>query len=245
MKQNIYDNDQFFNGYRNLRFGHGGLNDVLEQPAIRKLLPRLHDLTILDLGCGMGQFARYCIENGAKEVIGTDISNKMLAIAKEQYAHKKIKYIHSAMEDIQFPKAYYDLVVSSLALHYVEDYQQIVSKVYDSLKPNGFFIYSIEHPICTAANPMNGWIKDENGAKKYWPVDHYQEEGYRQAHWFVDDVTKYHRTLSTLINTLIKVGFHIEEIDEPEVVPEALSERQELKDEARRPPFLIVKVRKY
>ncbi|MCP3776441.1 class I SAM-dependent methyltransferase [Paenibacillus sp. MZ04-78.2] len=131
MKQNIYDNETFFEGYRHLRETESGLNDVLEQPALRGLLPALKDLSILELGCGMGHFSKYCIEHGAGRVVGTDISAKMLDTAKRLHVHEKIEYRLSAMEDLDFPAHTFDLAVSSLALHYVEPYKEVVSKVYE------------------------------------------------------------------------------------------------------------------
>lgn len=37
--QNIYDNDTFFEGYKALRAGETNYNDLLEQPAMAKMLP--------------------------------------------------------------------------------------------------------------------------------------------------------------------------------------------------------------
>ncbi|MBN1188963.1 MAG: hypothetical protein JXA46_04360 [Dehalococcoidales bacterium] len=39
MKQNIYDNPDFFKGYCDLRTRQAGLNEVLEQPAVFSILP--------------------------------------------------------------------------------------------------------------------------------------------------------------------------------------------------------------
>lgn len=47
--QNIYDNEEFFNGYRALRNNEVNYNDLLEQPAMAKLLPELTEKTVLDL----------------------------------------------------------------------------------------------------------------------------------------------------------------------------------------------------
>lgn len=52
MRQNLYDNDSFDRSYINLRENAAGLNDVLEIPAFRALLPCLSQMKILDLGCG-------------------------------------------------------------------------------------------------------------------------------------------------------------------------------------------------
>ena len=47
MKQNIYDDSDFFKGYKDMRDQKGGLNEVLEQPAIRLLLPDVRGLRVL------------------------------------------------------------------------------------------------------------------------------------------------------------------------------------------------------
>src|SRR5579871_2669217 len=163
MAQNIYDNPTFFAGYKHLRETASGLNEVLEQPALRALLPDLAEISVLDLGCGMGQFARYCIDRGAAQVVGVDVSERMLEVARSENAHPQIDYLRAALEDLQLPEARFDLVVSSLTLHYVEDYAGLVRKVHGWLRPGGAFLFSVEHPISTAYKPMQGWIKDAQG----------------------------------------------------------------------------------
>jgi len=73
MKQNIYDDPQFFEGYQKLRDGDTGLNGAVEEPAIRSLLPNLHGLRVLDLGCGFGDFCRFARANGALSVVGVEV----------------------------------------------------------------------------------------------------------------------------------------------------------------------------
>lgn len=76
-KQNIYDHPEFFKGYIQLRETGNSYNEVLEQPAIHSLLPAsLEGLEILDLGCGAGHFAKYCVNKGAKRVVGVDLFEK-------------------------------------------------------------------------------------------------------------------------------------------------------------------------
>jgi len=241
MKQNIYDNPQFFKGYIKLRETNNGLNDILEQPVLRTLLPRLEGLKVLDIGCGMGQFTLYCAQQGATKVIGADISNKMIEFAKKHNDNNKIEFICCAVEDLSFKNESFNLVVSSLVLHYVKNYREIISKIYKILDVGGIFIFSMEHPVVTSQNPMQGWILDEQGKKTYWPVDYYSKESERKQSWFIDGVIKYHRKMETIINELIEVGFQIECIKEPEVISEFLVERPELEEHSRRPPFLIVK----
>lgn len=236
--QNIYDDTAFFAGYKALRQNDTGLNGALEMPALRRLLPDLKGRHILDLGCGFGDFARFARERGAASVMAIDVSRRMLEEAARLTDDPAITYLRSSIEDYAPDRQAFDLVVSSLALHYVADYATAVRRVFGALKPGGRFVFSVEHPICTA-NPV-GWVLDESGRPHHWPVDHYLQEGRRDTRWFVDGVIKYHRTLQTYVDTLISAGFRIEHLGEPMPTAEALASRPALQSECRRPAFLLL-----
>ena len=82
-QQNIYDNDTFYESFKGLRSDEINFNDVIETPIITKMLPDLKGKKLLDIGCGMGQHAMQYSKAGAESVLGTDISEKMLAFAVE------------------------------------------------------------------------------------------------------------------------------------------------------------------
>jgi ubiquinone/menaquinone biosynthesis C-methylase UbiE len=236
--QNIYDHPEFFTGYRALREADSGLNGALEQPAFHRLVPPLADRRVLDLGCGFGDFARYARSAGACSVVGIDVSRNMLAEARRRTDDEAISYVEAALEDYRPPAQSFDLVVSSLALHYVEDYASLVARIFDTLVPGGDFVFSVEHPVCTA-HP-SGWVMGESGQASHWPLDHYRDEGRRDTRWFVDGVVKYHRTVETYVNTLLEQGFILRRMSEPEPTAEALAARPTLDRERRRPPFLLL-----
>ena len=52
MKQNIYDNPDFFGGYMELRSSERGFNSAIEEPAVYSLMPSLEGLRVLGLGAG-------------------------------------------------------------------------------------------------------------------------------------------------------------------------------------------------
>jgi 2-polyprenyl-3-methyl-5-hydroxy-6-metoxy-1,4-benzoquinol methylase len=103
----------------------------------------------------------------------------------------------------------FDIVVSSLAFHYVEDFEGVVSNIYNMLDTEGIYIFSQENPLCTCHSGGNRWTRDEQGNKIHLNLSDYGIEGERESVWFVDNVKKYHRTFSTIINTLINAGFFI------------------------------------
>ena len=53
------------------------------------------------------------------------------------------------MEKIAELNERFDIVVSSLAFHYVEDFEGVVSDIYNMLDTEGIFIFSQENPLCT------------------------------------------------------------------------------------------------
>lgn len=238
--QNIYDDASFFEGYRALRHADSGLNGALEFPELQRLLPDLTGLRILDLGCGFGDFARFARTRGAAAVTAVDVSSRMLAEARARTDDPAITYLHRSIEAYQAAPCSFDLVVSSLALHYIEHYAAVIERIYAMLKSNGRFVFSVEHPICTAYPA--GWVRDDGGRKQHWPVDRYRQEGRRDTRWFVDGVIKYHRTVETYVNTLLKAGFTLTHLGEPAPVPEVLAARPDLESDCRRPPFLFLSV---
>ncbi len=241
MKQNIYDDPRFLEGYRTLP-RVGGLSAASEFGAFRSMLPALAGLRMLDLGCGYGFLCDYLRKQGAASVVGVDISTKMLEVARREHADPQISYMNCALEDAEFVAGSFDLVTSSLALHYVEHYEQACANVARWLTPGGTFAFSVEHPIVTA--DQTHWCLDETGQKRHWAVDNYRSEGRRDMHWFVDGVIKYHRTLETYLNTLVDRGFSIARVLEPDAPAEFVRERPELAEESGRPLFLLIGARR-
>ena len=245
MKQNIYDNQVFFEQYTALRDSGITANDFVEQPAIKSLITSLKGKTVLDLGCGAGSFAKYCIEKGATKVVAVDISKNMIEKALREHGHEKIKYLCSPIEEVDLHNQTFDIIVSSLAIHYIEDYPRLIDKIIKLLNSSGEFVFSTEHPIVTARKEeITNWVKDAEGDKLFWAVDHYQEEGKREGHWYIEGVVKYHRTVSTLVNVLIEKGLVVEKILEPTSIPGGVALRPKLIDEERRPSFIVIKAKK-
>lgn len=216
MKQNIYDNDKFFEGYIELRSEPDNWNDNFEIPALRSLLPDLKGKSVLDVGCGFGGNCMYFVEQGAESVIGIDISQKMITLAKEKNSDDKISYVVSAIEDYEFPNNEFDIVVSSLALHYISDFKTAIEKIHNTLKVKGELIFSIEHPIVTSNKDYQDIYKGTDGTKLHWAVKDYHSEGVREYEWLIKGVKKYHRKFDTIINELISAGFVIKKVYEPQ-----------------------------
>jgi ubiquinone/menaquinone biosynthesis C-methylase UbiE len=241
MTQNVYDNEEFFAGYSRLRRSVDGLDGAPEWPASRALLPDLRGCNVLDLGCGFGWFCRWAHQQGAAHVLGIDVSEKMLARAKETTNAPFITYTKADMEHLELQPKSFDLVYSSLALHYVDNLTGLMARAHRSLVPGGALVFSVEHPIFTAPSQPT-WSLNAAGGR-IWPVDGYLDEGPRSTDWLTKGVIKQHRTLATYINMLIQLGFAIAHVEEWGPSEEQIAAEPDWADERQRPPFLIVAAR--
>lgn len=243
MKHDIYDDPQFFEGYRRMREDPDSANEIIEQPALRACLPSLEGLEVLELGCGMGHLSLYLAEAGAARVLATDASERMLAVARSERAHERVEYRLCSMEDLELRAESFYLVASSLSVHYVADHAALVAKVARWLRPGGRFVYSVEHPFKTAPeNPDKGWVGDDAEDEGFhWPLRGYCEEGVREQNWYAESVVKYHRKLSSMLNDLAAYGMVVERVEEPEEVLKPGRAEPVFPQNRHRPSILVLR----
>ena len=241
MKQNKYNDQAFFEKYSQMNRSIKGLAGAGEWKTLEKMLPNFKEKRVLDLGCGFGWHCQYAVEQEAKSVVGVDISDKMLAVAKEKTS-KKIEYICKPIENLEFPKDSFDVIISSLTFHYVESFDDIVKNVSEWLVEGGEFVFSVEHPIFTAKGDQK-WFTDTEGNKLHFPVDNYFFEGLRETNFLGEGVQKYHKTLTTYLNTLLQNSFEITGIAEPKP-DQDLEKSEDINEDLRRPLMLIVSAKK-
>jgi SAM-dependent methyltransferase len=210
--QNIYDDRAFFEGYSQFPRSREGLAGTAEWPSLRAMLPALRGLRILELGCGLGHFCRWAVENGATSVTGLDLSENMLAEAKERCAGLPIRLERADLETASFGKDEYDLVFSSMTVHYIADFNSFCDRVRQALKPGGRFVFSTEHPVF-AARATPDFVDDATG-KKVAALEDYLREGERITNWIADGVIKHHRLISTTVRSLHRAGFRLDDIEE-------------------------------
>jgi SAM-dependent methyltransferase len=239
--QNIYDNQKFFEKYQRLSRSLKGLAGAPEWPALRALLPALGGLRVLDLGCGFGWFSRWARQNGASRVLAIDVSRNMLMRARAETHDPAICYLRADLERLRLQSGSFDLVFSSLALHYVKNLRGLMWKARCSLGAGGRLVFSVEHPIYTA--PSSPKWRTASG-RRFWPVNGYLEEGPRSTDWLAKGVIKHHRTLATYLNMLLRLGFSISEVNEWGPTRRQIASQPGWADERQRPAFLLVAARR-
>lgn len=84
-----------------LRGGKNIAHKYLEKPAMYGKLPNLANKSVLCIGCGTGEECDYISKQGAKKVVGIDISDGLIEFAQKSYP--KINFYVMDMEKIDFP----------------------------------------------------------------------------------------------------------------------------------------------
>lgn len=229
---NHYDNPDFFAAYAQMYRSQAGLDGAGEWHQMEPLFPELQGKDVLDLGCGYGWHCNYAADMGARSVTGIDLSEKMIAEARKRNSHERVNYYVASLLDWDYQPAAYDVVVSNLVLHYVEDLDAVYHHIHETLRPGGVFLMNIEHPTFTAG------VNQQFAADGTWPETDYYYPGLRQTDFLGHSITKYHHTLTQILNGLIRTGFCLEAVEEA-MPPEEW--RGMMPEEMRRPMMLLVK----
>ena len=136
---NEYEDETFFHEYAQMARSKEGLSAAGEWHQLKPLFPPLAGKCVLDLGCGYGWHCRYSVEKGAKQVLGIDLSGKMIQEARRRNAHARIEYLVCGIEEYGYPENRWDCAISNLALHYIENIEFIFQRVHRTLRREGIF----------------------------------------------------------------------------------------------------------
>ena len=244
--ENVYDNASFFEQYTEMRAQEINANNLIENPIIKSMLPDLAGKTILDLGCGDGNMGHYFLQNGAKSVVGVDISENMIAQATKNNSNPNMTFQLLKMEDISSLTQKFDIVYSSLAFHYVQDINKLFADIHNLLNPNGTILFSQESPLVTASifESTKPEKKIDVNGKQYFLLSDYGNESVRNNYWNDVPVTKYHRTYATMTMALINNNFKIVDIKDSYATEETIRIYEKYKNQKDRPYFTFFKATK-
>ena len=244
MEKNYYDIDGFSKIYLSWRENQYSANEMVEKPNILRLLPEIKGKRVLDLGCGFGIYTKLLYDMGASQVVGIDPSKKMIELAEANKENRNIIYNVKSAEEINYISNSFDLVISNLVFHYIKDIKKLFANINNILTPEGYLLFSVEHPTSTASYNL-GWKKEDNTEEPiYWCLDNYGIPGERQTKWMEHIITKYHRTIEIYCNELLQAGFTLQYICEAIPNDEDIKKNKDLKKYLKRPLYLIIKARK-
>jgi SAM-dependent methyltransferase len=236
----FFNDPEVFEQYSQHRQSRDNPNDTMEKPIVLELLGRVEGARILDLGCGDGQFGKELLNARASSYFGVDGSARMVGVAIDNLSGTTARVIHADIRSWSLPRNAFDIVLSRLAFHYVENLDNLLHRTFDSLISRGRLVFSVEHPVltsCDKALPAGATRQD-------WIVDNYFNVGERITQWMGGVVVKYHRTVEDYFMSLRKAGFVVMDIREGRPESERFSTYQNFERRKRIPLFLIFNARK-
>ncbi|MCC5637275.1 class I SAM-dependent methyltransferase [Nostoc sp. CHAB 5844] len=206
------------------------LSDFTARPFILELCEPVHELRVLDLGCGEGYCSRELRRRGAAKVHGIDLSQGMIEAARSQELEEGlgITYEVGCATDLkQFGNEEIDLIVAVFLFNYltISQTQECMKEVARILQPGGQFIFSIPHPsfpyMREAAYPFYFEVENKGYFSKrdqLFPGRIWKRDG----SWL--NVQLIHKTLEDYFSAMKIAGFNtMPTLQELRVTPEHIA----------------------
>lgn len=180
---------------------------------------------ILELGCGTGEIAIRLAAEGY-DVTGVDLSEDMLTVGlqKAMEHHVHVQWIKQNIVELTgFEKM--DMIVSYLdVMNYITnemDLEQVFQRVYDSLAPDGIFIFDVHDEQFVKEERIDRtFVEHTDNITYIWECDDNQQPGsmahyltffIKQANGLFEQFTEVHYqqvySLSFYANLLKSIGF--------------------------------------
>lgn len=209
-------------------------NAYYERPATISLLPEVKGRKVVDAGCAAGWYTKWLLDNGAR-VIALDFSPNMIEMTKRRVG-SSAEVIRTDLNDpLNFIESgSIDIVLSSLTLHYIRDWKEVMSEFNRILKKDGQLVFSVHHPFMDFT---------KHDKEDYFATELLEE------HWRTNKgrvkVQFYRRPLSKIVESVTESGFVIERLLEPMPTEQFKLEKPDTYDILiKKPHFLFIRARK-
>ena len=209
-------------------------NAYYERPALTSLLPEVRGKQVLDAGCAAGWYTEWLLDRGAV-VTALDISPGMVAKTKERVRDRAVVRVADLRKPLDFIEdESQDIILSSLTLHYMENWDSVLGEFYQKLKAKGVLVFSVHHPMMDC---------------QLSPLDNYYCTELLDEEWTVGEkkvrVRFYRRPLQEIINSVLRTNFKLEKIVEPQPTQAFMQlEPEDYAKLMRQPGFLCLRARK-
>ncbi|MFZ5967075.1 MAG: class I SAM-dependent methyltransferase [Bacillota bacterium] len=208
-------------------------NAYYERPATISLLSDVKGKSVLDAGCAAGWYTKWLLEKGAN-VIAVDFSPNMIEMTKKRVGNKAKVLWADLNEPLNFIEdKSLDIVLSSLTLHYIKNWEPVMCEFRRVLKKEGILVFSVHHPFMdfTAFKKENYFLSELLNDE--WETSNGKVK-----------VQFYRRPLNKIITSVIDAGFMIEKLLEPMPTEQFKIEQPDVYDRlTKRPQFLFIRAK--
>lgn len=209
-------------------------NAHYDRPSLLSLINESTYSSCLDMGCGPGAYIED-LKKTSMSITAIDLSEQFIEIVSKKYPEIK-SYSWDISNGLgKELNNSFDLVISPLTIHYIENFENLFLEVNRVLKENGVFAFSTHHPVVDFRDSKTGNYFEREKLTQLWNT-----LGETKT-----EVTFYRRSLSETMNALIKSGFVIDGFSEgrPSEKIKEISETQFIKLSTK-PQFIFIRARK-
>ena len=133
----------------------------LEALALQETLADIEFENCLEIGCGTGKNTTWLLTK-AKTITAVDLSNEMLAKAKEKINSDKVNFIQAdILQDWNFANTKFNLTTFSLVLEHIEKLEPVFEKVSKIIAEEGHVYIGELHPFKQYAGSKARFTTDE------------------------------------------------------------------------------------
>ncbi|MBM3230679.1 class I SAM-dependent methyltransferase [Candidatus Pacearchaeota archaeon] len=213
-------------------------NNFLEIP-MRKILKEISkNKKILDLGCGSGIRTKKLFSLNPRKIVGLDLSPELIKIAKNNFS--EIEFHSGDAKKTGFKNSEFDIINSDLMVHYFKSLNPLFKEVGRILKPKGYFVFSMHHPIYEVTKR-----EKEKNKTKYLLEPYFHNELYKWKMLEGMELISYHHTFEDIFSSLKQNGFVIDELIEPHAINSKKKfDKKHIERATKYPSFLIIKAKK-
>jgi malonyl-CoA O-methyltransferase len=156
-------------------YAHNALMQ-LEEDSMRRLMPSVKGLTILDLAGGTGRYGLIAERGGAHQVISMDNSLPML------HANPLRGRIAAALDLTPLPDASMDGIICGLAVGHVRDLSPVFAEISRLLKHDGWALISDFHPFAFLSGGKRTFTDAHGRVQAVEHYPHLYSDFHRAAH---------------------------------------------------------------
>lgn len=188
-------------------------NALYDRPATLALLGDVAGRRVLDAACGPGLYADELLARGAA-VVACDASPEMVALTRRRCGDAVEARVHAMEQPFDWVEdSSFDVVLSALAHHYVNDRPAFLREARRVLRPHGSLVISTHHPTSDWVR-LGGSYFDTSAVTEVW-----------RKGW---EITAWRAPLTLLCEEFAEAGFLIERLVEPLPVPEMADEHPDV-----------------
>ncbi|WP_349407358.1 class I SAM-dependent methyltransferase [Pseudalkalibacillus sp. SCS-8] len=233
-KTRLYKRDQESIGYIFQYAESIDYHTYYERPATLSLIPDVERKDVLDAGCGTGWYSEWLAKHDAY-VTAIDSDENMVKETKARIFSRgnvlqaDLNQPLGALKDHSF-----DLIISSLTMHYIKDWEKPMKEFNRILRNKGRLIFSVIHPFLDYTRFPN---------ENYFSLKQLTEV--QASAKYNNEINLYLRPLNEIIKPLYLNGFIIERIIEPLPTEEFRRVHpKEYEDLMKHPHFLFIRAQK-